>query len=209
MSWCLEYSMCSVNSFWMIALVFFALHWQCQRIFKLPYTTLISHLARFCSKSFKQGFSSTWAENIQMYKVDLEKAKEQEIKFPKFLGSWRKQGNFRKISMSALLTMLKPLSVWITTNCGKFLKRREYQTTLPFPWETCIQVKKQQLEPDMEQLTGSKLGKAYNKAVCCHPAYVTSMQNTSCGMPGWVNHKLKSRLPREISITSDVQMIPL
>ena len=61
--------------------------------------------------------------------------------------------------------MLKPLTVWIIANCGKFLKRWEYQTTLAAPWETCMQVKKQQLEPDMEQQTGSKLGKEYVKAV--------------------------------------------
>ena len=71
-----------------------------------------------------------------------------------------------------------------------------------------MQVKKQQLEPDMEQWTDSKLGKAYDKAVYCHPAYLTYMQSTSCEMPGWVNHKLESRLPGEISITSDTQMIP-
>ena len=64
--------------------------------------------------------------------------------------------------------MLKPLTVWITTNCRKFSKREEYQTTLPVSWETCIWVKKQQLEPSMEQLTGSKLGKEYIKAVYCH-----------------------------------------
>ena len=65
-----------------------------------------------------------------------------------------------------------------------------------------MQVKKQQLEPDMEQWTGSKLGKEYVKAVYCHPAYITSMQSTSCEMPGWIKHKLESRLPGEISITS-------
>ena len=61
----------------------------------------------------------------------------------------------------------------------------------------------------MEQWTGSKLGKEYDKAECCHPAYLTSMQSTSCEMLGWVNHKLKSILPGEISATSDMQMIPL
>ena len=59
----------------------------------------------------------------------------------------------------------------------------------------------------MEQLTGSKLGKEYHEAVYCHPTYLTSMQSTSCEMPGWVNHKLESRLPGEISITSDMQMM--
>ena len=72
-----------------------------------------------------------------------------------------------------------------------------------------MQVKKQQLEPDMEQQTGCKLGKEYVKAVYCHPAYLTYMQSTSCEMPGWMKHKLKSRLPGEISINSDMQMTPL
>ena len=66
-----------------------------------------------------------------------------------------------------------------------------------------MQVKKQQLEPDLEQWTGSKLGKKYVKAVYCHPAYLTYMQSTACEMPGWMKQKLESRLPEEISITSD------
>ena len=70
-------------------------------------------------------------------------------------------------------------------------------------------VKKQQLEPEMEQQTDSKLGKEYVKAVYGHPAYLTSMQSTSCEMPRWINPKLESRLPGEISTTSDMQMIPL
>ena len=69
--------------------------------------------------------------------------------------------------------MPKSLSVWITRNCGKFLKIWEYHTTLPASWEICMQVKKQQLEQDMEQQTGSKLGKEYDKAVYYHPAYLT------------------------------------
>ena len=68
-----------------------------------------------------------------------------------------------------------------------------------------MQVKKQQLELDMEQQTGSKLGKEYIRAVYCHPAYLTSMQSTSCEMPGWMKHKLESSLPGEISITSDMR----
>ena len=66
-----------------------------------------------------------------------------------------------------------------------------------------MQVKKQQLELDMEQQTGSKEGKEYIKAVYCYPAYLTYMQSTSCKIPGWMKHKLESRLPEEISITSD------
>ena len=72
-----------------------------------------------------------------------------------------------------------------------------------------MQVKKEQLKPDMEQQTGSKLGKKYVKAVYCHPFYLTYMQSTSCEMPGWMKHKLESRFPGKISITSDMQTPPL
>ena len=84
-----------------------------------------------------------------------------------------KAREFQKTSTSALLIMPKSLTVWITTNCGKFWKRWEYQTTWPASWGVCMQVRKQQLELDMEQQTGSKLGKEYVKAVYCHLAYLT------------------------------------
>ena len=76
-------------------------------------------------------------------------------------------------------SMPKPLTVWITIYCGTFFKRWEYQTSWPASWETCMQVRKQQLDLDMEQQTGSKSGKEYVKAVYCHPAYLTYMQSTS------------------------------
>ena len=72
-----------------------------------------------------------------------------------------------------------------------------------------MQDKKQQLEMDMEQQTISKLGKKYVRAVYCDLVYLTSMQSTSCEMPGWMTHKLESRLLGEISTTSDMQMLPL
>ena len=74
----------------------------------------------------------------------------------------------------------------------KILKEMEYQTTWPASWEICMQVKKQQLELDVEQQTGSKLGKEYVKAVYCHPAYLTYMQSTLWEMLGWKKHKLES-----------------
>ena len=113
-------------------------------------------LAKQCSKFSKTGISSRWTVNFQMFKLVLEKAEEPEIKLPTFAGSSKKQESSRKTSISALLTMPKPLTVWITVNCGKFWKRWEYQTTWPASWETCMQVRKQQLELDMEQQTGSK-----------------------------------------------------
>ena len=71
-----------------------------------------------------------------------------------------------------------------------------------------MQIKKQQLELDMEQQIGSKLGKEYVKAVYCHPAYLTYMQSTLCEMPGWRKHMLESKFPAEISISSDMQLTP-
>ena len=94
--------------------------------------------------------------NLLMFKLVLEKVEEPEIKLPTSTGSWKKQESSRKTSISALLTMPKPLTVWITINSGKFWKRWEYQTTWPASWETCMLVRKQQLELDMEQQTGSK-----------------------------------------------------
>ena len=114
----------------------------------------------------------------------------------------------RKASTSALLSTPKPLTLWITVNYGKFLKRWEYQATWPASWEFCMQVKKQQLQLDMAQQTGSNSGKEYVKAVYCHPAYLIYIHITSCKMPGWMKHKLESRLPGEISITSDTQITP-
>ena len=86
------------------------------------------------------------------------------------------------------------------------VKTWEYQTTLPTSCETYMQVKKQQLEPDIKQWIGSKLVKEYVKAIYCHPAYLTYMQSTSCEMLGLMNFKLESRLPGEILIVSDIQM---
>ena len=76
------------------------------------------------------------------------------------------------------------------------------------PEKSVCRSRKKELEPDMEQQTGSKLGKEYIKAVYCHPAYLAYMQSTSCEVLGWVKHKLESRLPGEISITLDIQMTP-
>jgi len=97
-----------------------------------------------------------WTMNFQMFKLVLEKAEEPAIKLPTSIGLSKKQESSRKTSISSLLTMPKPLTVWITINCGKLLKRWEYQATWLASWEICMQVRKQQLELDMEQQTGSK-----------------------------------------------------
>ena len=150
-------------------------------------------LARLCSESFKLDFSTTWTENFQMYKLGLETSEKQDMKLSTLIGSWRKQGNSRKTSPSAPLTVLKPLTVWITTNCGEFLRKWEYQTTFLVSWETCMQMKKQKLEPDMEQLTGSKLGKEYVKAVYCNSAYLTFVQSISYEILGWMNQDCQEK----------------
>ena len=113
-----------------------------------------------------------------MFKLDLEKAEEPEIKLPTSAGSYKKQGNSRKTSTSASLTMLKPLTVWITTNCGKFL-----EVALPYHL-TCIlrnlyAGEEATVRTGHGKWTGSKLGKEYVKAVYCHHAYLTSMQSAS------------------------------
>ena len=136
-----------------------------------------------------------------MIKLDLEKVEEPDIKLPVLAGSSKKQENSRKTSTCDLLTMPKALTVWITANCGKFLKRMEYQTTWSASW--AIPYAGQE-DLDMEKQTGSKSEKEYVKAVYCNPGYLTYMQSTSWDMLGWMKHKLESRLPGEISITSDM-----
>ena len=129
---------------------------QCQECSNYHTTALISHASRWCLKFSKAGFSNTWTENFLMFKLVLEKIEEPEVKLATSAESWKKQESSRKTSISALLTMPKPLTVWITINCGIFWKRWEYQTTWSASWEICMQVRKQQLELDMEQQTGSK-----------------------------------------------------
>ena len=116
---------------------------------------LISHASKVMLKILQARLSNMWTVNFLMFKLVLEKAEEPEIKLPTSAGPWKKRESSRKTSISALLTMPKPLTVWITINSGKFWKRSESQTTWPASWETCMQVRKQ-LELDMEQQTGSK-----------------------------------------------------
>ena len=121
----------------------------------------------------------------------------------------KKAREFQKNIYSALLTTPKKAFDSVDHNTlRKILKERGAPDSLSASWETCLQVKKKHLEPDMEQRNGSKLGKKYIKAVYCHPPCLTSMQRTSCEMSGWMKHKLKSRLLGEISITPDMQMTP-
>ena len=106
-------------------------------------------------KISKPGFSNIWAENFHMFKLFLEKAEEPEIKLPISAGSSKKQ-EFQKNIYFFFIDYCKAFDCVGTINCGKFWRRWEYQTTWPASWETCMQVRKQQLELDMKQQTGSK-----------------------------------------------------
>ena len=154
-------------------------------MFKQPTIVLISHASKVMLKILQARLQEYVNWELPDVQAGFGKAEEPEIKLPTSVGSSKKQENSRRTSTSALLTMPKPLTLWITTNCGKFLNRWEYQTTWPDSWKIWMQVKKQQLELDMEQQTGSKSGKEHVKAVYCHPAYLTCrVQHEKC-WPGW------------------------
>ena len=128
---------------------------QCPECSNCSIIALISHSSKVMLKILKARLQQYVNCEFQNVQAGLEKAQEPESKLPTSVVSPKKQESSRKTSISVLLTMLKPLTVWITTNCGKF-KRWEYQTTWPASWEICMQFRKQQLELEMEQQTGSK-----------------------------------------------------
>ena len=117
---------------------------------------LISHASKVMLKILQAHFSNMWTVNFQLFKLDLEKAEEPEIKLPTSIGSSKKQERSRKKIYLCFIDYAKAFDCVDHTNCGKFLTRREYQTTWAASWDICMQVRKQQLELDMEQQTGSK-----------------------------------------------------
>ena len=117
---------------------------------------LISHASKVMLKILQARLQQYVNHELPDVQAGFRKGRGTRDQLPTSAGSLRKQESSRKTSMSALLTMPKPLTVWITINYGKFVKRWEYQTTWPASWKTCMQVRKQQLELDMEQQTGSK-----------------------------------------------------
>ena len=143
-----------------------------------------------------------------MFKLDLEKAEEQRDKIANIHWIIEKAREFQKNIFFSFTDYMKAFDGVDHNNCGKFLKGWEYQINLSASREICMQVRKQQLELDMEQQNGSILGKEYVKAVYYYPAYLTYMQSTSCKVLGWMTNKLELRLQGEISITSDMQMTP-
>ena len=154
-----------------------------------------------------------------MFKLDLEKAEEPEIKLPTSTGSLKKQKSPRKTSISVLLTMPKPLTVGIyfcfidyakAFDCGNHNKLWKILQEMGIPDHlTCLL---RNLYAGQEATVRTRHGTTdwfqignCIKAIHCHPAYLTYMQSTSCEMPGWMRHKLESRLPGEISITLDTK----
>ena len=135
-------------------------------------------LVKQCSKFSKPGFSNTWTVKFQMFKLVLEKAEETEIKLPTSTGSSKKQESSRKTSISDLLTMPKPLTAWITINCGKFWKRWECQTT-------CL-LRNLYAGQEATVRTGHgttdwlQIGKGVYQGCILSPN-LTYMQSTSCG----------------------------
>ena len=142
-------------------------------------TALIAHAKEAVLKILHAGPQHYANQELADVQAGLRKGRGTRDQIANIHWIIEKASEFQKTSISALLTMPKPLSVWIMTNCENLLERWEYQITLPASREICMQEKKQQLEPDRKQQTESKLGKEYVKAVYCHPAYLTYMQSTS------------------------------
>ena len=137
---------------------------------------LISHASKVMLKSLQAKLQQYVNQELPDVKAGFRTGRGTRDQIVNICWIIEKAREFQKKTFTSL-TMQKPLTVWITTNCGKLLNIWEYQTTLSASWQICMQVKKQQLEPGMEQWVGSKLGKEYNKAVYCHPAYLTYMQS--------------------------------
>ena len=161
---------------------------------KLGTIALISLASKVMLKILQAGLQQYINQELSNVQAELRKSRGTKDHIANNHWTIEIQENSRKISTSASLIMLKPLSLWITINCGK---RWEYQTSLTAFCETCMQVRKQQLEHNIEQWTGSRLGKEYVKAVCCHSDNLTYM-------PGWMKHKLESRLWGETSTISNM-----
>ena len=151
---------------------------QCQRVLKLSHNSTHLTTSTVTLKILQARLQQYVNHEVPDVQAGFRKGRGTRDQIANIHGIIKKQENSRKTSTFTLLTMARSLTVWITTNCGKFWRRWEYQTTWSASWEICMQVKKQQLELYMEQQIGSKLGKEYITAIYCHPAYLTYMQST-------------------------------
>ena len=147
---------------------------------------LISHASKAMLKNHQMRLQQYVNWEFINVQAGFRKGRGPEIKLPASTGSSKNQKSSRKTFTSALLTMPKPLTVWITTNWKIFQEMGLPDNLTCLLRNLYVSQEKQQLETDMEQWTGSKVGKEYLKAVYCHPAYLTYMQSTSCKMlTGW------------------------
>ena len=140
-----------------------------------------------------------WTKSFQMYKLDFKEAEEPEIKLPTFVGSWTKQGSSRKTSAS--------LTVWITTNCGKFLEVRNTRPPYQSP-EKPVCRSRSSSGTQNGTTNWFQIGKGIRQGCIFNHAYLTYMQSISHEMPDLMKHKLESRFLREMSVVSDTQMTP-
>ena len=165
-------------------------------MFKLLHNCTNFIWVKWCSKFSIPGFNSTWTENFQMYKLKLKKADTEKAR------------EFQK-NPSTSVSLTKDFDCEDHSKLWKILKGWKYQITWPASWETFMQVKKQQLELNMKQKTGSKLGKECVKVVYCHSAYLTYIQSTSWGNAGLDESQAGIKIARKISRTPwDMQMTP-
>ena len=156
-------------------------------------------------KILKPGFSSTWIMNFQLFKLDLEKAEEPEIKLPTSTGSYKEWESSRKTSTSALLTTQKPLTVWITTNCGKFFQRWEYQTALLW---NLYAGQEATVKTGHGTTDWFQIGKGVCQGCMLSPHLFNLYAEYIMWNAGLDEVQAGIRLPWEISITSDMQMTP-
>ena len=176
---------------------------QCQNVQTTIQLQSFHMLAMLCSKSSKLAVHEPKTSRCTNWVLKMQK--NQEIKLPTFAGSQRKQREFQKNIYFCFTTTLKPLTVWITTN-WKILK----EMGIPYHLTSLLcNLFAGQDRTLHETMDWSTLGMEYDKAVYCHPAYLTTMQGTSCKMLCWMKHKLESRLQGAISTVSCMQMITL
>ena len=175
---------------------------------KLPHNSLISHASKVMLKILQARLQKYVNHKLPDVQVGFRKGRGTRNQIANICWIIGKSKRVPEKHLLLLYWLCKAFDCADHNKLWKILMRWECQTTLPASWEICMQVKKQQLELDMEQKTSSRLGKEYVKAVYFHLAYLTYMQNTSCEMLGWIKHKLESRLLAEISITSDMQITP-
>ena len=170
----------------------------------------ISHANKQMLKIFQARLQQYVNHELPYVQVGFRKGKGTRDQIANIHWIIKMQKNSRKASTSVLLTMLKPLTVWITTNCGTFLKRWEYQTTWPASWEICMQVKKQKATIRTGHGTTDwfQIGKGVRQGFMLSLCFLTYMQSTPWETLGWMKHKPESRMLGEISITSDLQMTP-